>query len=99
MLEYIKEHMNIIFADLDELQREFVDKISRLHEEDANMKYPLSIYKIKETSSYINVKCDVHPKCRFSLWFKFEQYSDKIVNISYFRTITHNHYIRLHTEM
>ena len=30
-------------------------------------------YAIKETASYVNVKCGIHPKCRFSIWFKFQE--------------------------
>ena len=103
--------MKVTFIDLNDLDNRLVKKMNEIHAkvtQDGNKKLSKQkvdsnvfkeIYQAKETPSYINVRCSVHKKCRFAMWYKYDRSAKGgLVNIRWFRTINNNHDLKYHKE-
>ena len=55
-------------------------------------------YKIVTTPKYVCIKCNVHRKCRFAVWYGMKLSGSDPTNIKYCRTINNNHDIEWHKE-
>ena len=88
--QFIKKTQYDLYTNMKHFFEKLVDKVNRLHQEDHGDFS--DFYTIKETPSYLALKCSKHAKCRFGVWFNYEQGSDgRPVNIRWSRTINLNH--------
>ena len=62
-----------------------------------------NIYCIKCTPSYVIIKCDVDPQCRFMMWFTYSRSiknmkEKKITKIKYKKMLNRQHDYELHEK-
>lgn len=86
---------------MTDFQEKYVEILNKLHYEDVAADYTKKVvYRSHETEKYVTVKCPVHYKCVYSLWFKLDKNScGEPINLRFFRGINQNHSIVYHEEM
>ena len=66
--EFVTGARNVTYETLLDFQSKYIAPLSRLHQEDTKAEFGQSeedVFVEKETASYLQVRCKVHPKCRF----------------------------------
>jgi hypothetical protein len=95
----MKDFEKGIIKELNNLHLSITKKGNSKHSKEAGEHSVL--YKIVTTPKYVCIKCNVHRKCRFAVWYSMtmgdgsEPLPEKI---KYCRTINNNHDIEFHKE-
>ena len=96
VLDHIKQCSEKAYKNMSEFQKEFVDKLNMIHSKNTQKS---EIYVVRETQSYINIRCEISRRCRFAVWYKMDKNEkDQPINIKWFRTINNNHDLCHHKD-
>ena len=107
-LEHIRNTADKTYETMEDFEKKMIGKLNRIHHgitSNGNTRLGKGnydqFYKTVVTPKYVCIKCNVHRKCRFAVWFSMQLSKDTEpvpTMIKYCRTINNNHDIEYHKE-